>query len=117
MNDRPRCAAMIYSGSWPTHCSRYGVIERDGKMYCRQHDPVAVKARREERDRRWRAEWAAEDELNRKRKAVRDAERQGISALYLIADGHNDPRQVAAEAVAAIEAASDALKSETKEPE
>ncbi len=36
-------------------CLRAGVVERDGKLFCRQHDPEAVKARLAVRDAKWEA--------------------------------------------------------------
>jgi hypothetical protein len=30
----------------PSQCSRRGQVEREGKWYCKQHDPVAVAERR-----------------------------------------------------------------------
>lgn len=38
-------------------CSRAGVIERDGNWYCKQHDPIAVKAKQEQRNADWQAKW------------------------------------------------------------
>ena len=40
----PRCCKKVFDGSFSvrgSQCSRNGVVERDGKHYCRQHDPVA----------------------------------------------------------------------------
>lgn len=40
------CAQVSARGGWHHYqCSRKGVIERDGKWYCRQHDPPVAKAR------------------------------------------------------------------------
>jgi len=55
-------------------CHRKGVVLRDGKLYCRQHDPIVIKAkeaaRRQKDDvamasaqRRWCVEAAAEELL------------------------------------------------------
>jgi hypothetical protein len=34
-------------------CTRVGSIERDGKFYCKQHDPVAVKQKQDARFKAW----------------------------------------------------------------
>ncbi len=46
-------------GSFP--CSRKGVVEWDGKFYCKQHDPVKVKARQEEQTRKWDQKQSAKE--------------------------------------------------------
>ena len=52
-------------------CSRNGVVERNGRWYCKQHDPEVKKARDAER----KARWDAEQELERaKRQRRKDAE-------------------------------------------
>lgn len=40
----PRCCAIVYTSLHfrGRSCSRLGRVERDGKHYCKQHDPVAV---------------------------------------------------------------------------
>jgi hypothetical protein len=46
--DSERCCQKILdnTGFHYIQCSRKGVVECDGKRYCRQHHPDAVKARR-----------------------------------------------------------------------
>ena len=47
MTDRHECSATVFGPrvhSW--QCVRSGVLQRKGKWYCRQHDPVAVETRR-----------------------------------------------------------------------
>ena len=51
------CSAGVWQGWRSLSCSRKGKIERDGKWYCKQHDPVAIKARRDETDRKYREHW------------------------------------------------------------
>lgn len=97
------CGQVRSSDGWHTYrCSREGVIEREGKFYCRQHDPVAVKARHDARDAKWEAEWAAQTAARAAAKAA--AERQArlaalaelaVPVLREIAKGHNDPRTLA----------------------
>lgn len=57
-----KCCEQIYNGTFRySQCSRNGTIQRNGKWYCRQHDPVA---RQEARDSR-HAKWAADLQLKR----------------------------------------------------
>jgi hypothetical protein len=50
INPNERCMETIYRGPWDhsSRCSRKGKVERDGKRYCGQHDPVAVKEKDDE---------------------------------------------------------------------
>ena len=51
------CEKTVFTDRGFSHsCSRRGPIEREGKRWCKQHDPVAVKKRLEERRARWDAE-------------------------------------------------------------
>jgi hypothetical protein len=82
-------------GEWRSHqCKRkrgYGPED----AYCKLHDPVAVKARDDARSEKWNTEWA---EAAVKRKLASNAQ-NFLDALRLIADGHNDPRSLAMEAI------------------
>ena len=50
MSDQKCCESVQDSISRQFHrCSRKGVAERNGKQYCRQHDPGAIRARNAER--------------------------------------------------------------------
>jgi hypothetical protein len=73
------------------------VVERDGMLWCRQHDPEAEKARLEAATTRWKAE----DDANRQRVAARKADADlkdaALDAIRRITDGHNDPRGLALE--------------------
>lgn len=96
----PRCDGRVHSG-WRVHqCARNGVVEHDGKFYCRQHDPVAVRQRDDAR----RAAWAAErnvEEAQRKEAARIAALRvDAAAALRKIAAGHNDPKALAIKVLA-----------------
>lgn len=61
------------------------------EAYCKQHDPEAVKSRaiaaQEKSDRQWRA------------RRIELAGQRFFSVLKQIADGHNDPRSIATEAI------------------
>ena len=78
-------------------CARAGKVERDGKWYCKQHDPVAVAERKAERDRKWRAECDAKDAARAEAKRQRELAAACVEAIKQIAAGHNDPRGLATE--------------------
>lgn len=51
-----QCCQPVWDNFHKGQCQRNGVIERDGKWYCKQHDPEAVKAKEEAKRAQWRAE-------------------------------------------------------------
>lgn len=54
------CEKIPYAHGWHFRtCGAAAKTERDGKFYCKRHDPVAVQAKREARDIKWRNEYAA----------------------------------------------------------
>jgi len=65
------------------------------QAYCKQHDPAAVKAKREAQAAKWRAEWEAEAKAREAERAALQLGKDAIAALQQIADGHNDPRGLA----------------------
>jgi len=61
-----RCSENVRGeGQWgwmhPHQCSRRGVITEEGNLWCKQHAPSAVKARRGTIAARWSEESAARD--------------------------------------------------------
>jgi hypothetical protein len=87
---------------WVSHPRGWGGRQCERKRgygpeqaYCKQHDPVAEKARNDERDARWAAE---REEIRANLKLQRNAQ-NFLDALRLIANGHNDPRSLALEAI------------------
>lgn len=63
MSDKHQCCARVTNETgWHDHqCIRNGKVERDGKWYCGQHDPIAVEQRDRKRRDIWRLEAAAID--------------------------------------------------------
>lgn len=53
--DVQRCCVRVTGSSvWHKYpCSRTAKVERNGKWYCGQHDPEAVKRRQEKSEQRW----------------------------------------------------------------
>jgi len=54
--DEQCCATAHYGQRWDHghQCVRRAVVERDGKLYCKQHDPVEVEKRDKKREENWK---------------------------------------------------------------
>lgn len=65
-----QCSELVLHGYSRYPCSRKTTIERDGKRWCWQHDPLKVA----ERDKERRARWKADDDVFRERGRRRGAE-------------------------------------------
>ena len=94
--DPNRCAEGVSTGDgWGYfQCSRKRGHGPE-QAYCKQHDPDAVKAKREARRAKWRAEYDAKDKAREAELAATQLGKDAIAALQAIADGHNDPRGLA----------------------
>lgn len=65
-NDHDGCSATVFGPrvhSW--QCTRRAAVTRNGKKYCRQHDPVAVAAKRQAQEDARKAEERREEDLLR----------------------------------------------------
>jgi hypothetical protein len=88
--DPTRCAELVWTNDrWPTcnQCTRKRGHGPDG-LYCKQHDPAAVQARREEASRAYQEKMDRQNRPFRERVHFR-------RALEDIANGHNDPMTLA----------------------
>lgn len=111
--DPARCRASVPDGGRSPmfhQCTRKPTVFRDCTSpagtfgFCKMHDPVAEAERRAAKDAKWRREWDERDaRLNLREKRVK-AEKRCIAVLREIAAGHNDPRSIAQEALAALDA-------------
>lgn len=97
---QPACSAKVWDGWRRTPCARAGKVERDGKWFCRQHDPVAIAARRAKSDAIYRARMAAADAARAEAKRKDDLANACVEAIRQIAAGHNEPRALAVETLA-----------------
>lgn len=90
---KPRCRVAVHGGQGMGfhQCNKPGHVEAEGVWVCRIHDPEAQASR----DRAASEKYEAED---RKRRIEWSA-RRFMAALQQIADGHNDPRALALEAL------------------
>lgn len=96
----PRCDGRVHSG-WRVHqCARNGVVEHDGKFYCKQHDPVAVRQRDADRSAAWDAQWAAKEAQRKEAARIAALQTDAVAALREIAAGHNDPKALAIKVLA-----------------
>ena len=65
-DENTQCCERVSDGArWPSfsQCSRNGKFERNGKWYCKTHDPVSKKEKRDEQDRRWKERYSHEKAL------------------------------------------------------
>lgn len=87
--DPNRCAASVHDsfGAGFAQCSKK---KKGGSDWCGVHSPEAVERRKQQSDERYKKQREEAD-----RKYARPAEYR--DALRQIADGHNDPRSLAAE--------------------
>ena len=53
------CSAHVYRKHGSPYCVRAAVVSRDGKGYCKQHDPEVVVLRREASNKAWQADMTA----------------------------------------------------------
>lgn len=93
-----KCRAAVHDdcGVGFHQCGRKGIIERDGMLWCKTHDPEAVAARRAKQEARWakeQAEW-------KRNWAIERLRAKSYEAIKQIAEGHNDPRGLALEVLA-----------------
>jgi len=51
-----KCEGQIATDMWHPHkCGQKASVEREGKWYCKRHDPVALNAKRDEKEKAWNA--------------------------------------------------------------
>lgn len=73
-----RCSDIRWQNSHRVPCARRGVVTRDGRLWCAQHDPEAVKARREKSNAAWREESARRERLRIYADKLKDAREKVI---------------------------------------
>ncbi|NVO13878.1 MAG: hypothetical protein HXX10_07565 [Rhodoplanes sp.] len=98
-----RCRAAVRGeGRWPSlsQCRRTATVTRDDIGYCHQHDPEVERKRADDRQRQWQEAARAREEAAEFKAATERAMLACKAACQLIADGANDSRRIAREAVA-----------------
>jgi len=96
--DYARCAESVSDGGrmvTSSQCSRKNG-HGPGGAFCKQHDPVAIAAKRVARDAALKREWD-----QKARESAFTAESK--AAIRAIAEGHNDPMTLAREILARYE--------------
>ena len=81
----PGCSKRVHEGSRSYACSRRGAVERDGKWYCRQHDPDSVQAQRAASDAAYRARCQEQDRIHAEGVAL--LKRFGKGSVYYESSG------------------------------
>lgn len=89
-NSAKQCADVRTVGFHSRRCLRTGVVERNGKDWCRQHDPEAVAARRAAREAKWDAEWKARDAARDREDRISAARDAVIEAARVLAAATTD---------------------------
>lgn len=90
MAEKHTCCAEVLRGTeWRPRkeaCGCKASVERDGKWYCKRHDPVAKAEKQDAQLKAWRLELAAKEKKNRLEQAAPDllaALKQSIGPLEL----------------------------------
>lgn len=101
--DLDRCAAKVSNGVFGSNqCTRKNGFGPHG-AWCKQHDPDARKAKSDARAEKWREEYNDKDRLRKATEALQ-------IALATIANGCDDPQGLAADVMAELNAAREAVK-------
>ncbi len=95
--DYSRCCEIVIGQIHSGQCTRKNGHGPDG-AYCKQHDPIAIKAKIAASDAKWRAE---QDAKARQAEFANDCK----AAIREIAAGHNDPRALAQSIIDKLEGA------------
>ncbi|MFX0084263.1 MAG: hypothetical protein ACFFAU_01215 [Candidatus Hodarchaeota archaeon] len=65
--DEKRCSAQVSSDSWHFRsCYRKAVVKRDGKWYCKIHDPEYIQKKCDKRQKEYEYELRIRKERNRR---------------------------------------------------
>ena len=98
--ERVKCCHRIFRGSFTFRgkaCSRFATVERNGRHYCTQHDPVAQKQAQEKRHETYKERWDAESKVRRLQTYAPDL----LAALELfIEPGDSEKLRIARAAIA-----------------
>lgn len=73
-----RCEATVFGERCHNYqCTRTGSVKREGRLYCKQHDPVAIEATEKARSAKWERKWAADEKAEKNaRRKQKDLERK-----------------------------------------
>ena len=90
-----RCSETVYPktrfGAFHGHrCYRMAILEREGKPYCKQHDPEAVKERERKSTEQWKAKHESRTVPFRELTRLREIERLAGELAGRVADCAKD---------------------------
>lgn len=66
----------MWDNPYSHQCSRRGVLEEDGMLWCRQHAPSTVRRKRREEDQAWdekQERWARREAMRKARHNITEA--------------------------------------------
>lgn len=97
------CATVKQGGYSSSQCTKSAKVEREVKHgskivvlpYCGTHDPAAIKARKDKRDAKWRADWDAQAAARDYATKLEAFKKLAADAIELIANGHKGARGLA----------------------
>lgn len=75
-----RCEGTKSLGFHSRRCKNAATFNRDGKWYCKQHDPVSKAEYERLRDAKWDAKWKARDEIREHVRAIQAAKDAVVEA-------------------------------------
>ena len=109
-----RCSKRVYkSGEYGMNqCARNGVAEEEGKWWCRQHLPLAVKARREKHEAILSAEGSRRIAAYRRARDLEVLGQRALAVVSYIADYVSQIDTVSMEEIHTIAIAYRKLKEE-----
>jgi len=99
--ENPQCTKKVFKDGYHHPCTNPVTIRRDGKSYCRIHDPEYIKERNRKREKRWDAE-RKESDKGYELEAARNKATAGLTLEQL--------RAVTPQKIAAIPEICEALK-------
>lgn len=85
--NKPECSKRVFRpGAFRSSpCSFAGKVERDGKWYCKRHDPEVVAAKRAAKEAEWAAERAAQRALSERKQIVAAAKADALAYVKELA--------------------------------
>lgn len=87
---KPRCSATVYGERQSWQCVRQGVVERHGKLFCKQHDPECNALPAEHRQMLWT--WGTWDDKPNTYTIVRRTAK-GLTAVRCSASSDGYPQR------------------------
>lgn len=79
---KQRCSGKVFDGFRDARCSFMGKVCRDGKWYCKRHDPVAIAEKDAARHAQWEAE-LKDRQLKLDRRAAEQSACEGVDTSDL----------------------------------